>query len=69
MMQATTSPSLPFPAMTCLPGLSHFLIQSQFLMRPHAPIARENSRPLRVRSGMLVADVLATAVGIPGRRA
>jgi hypothetical protein len=48
MMQATTSPSLPFPVMTCLPGLSRFLTQLQFLMRAHAPIAGERARDLDV---------------------
>jgi hypothetical protein len=48
MMQATTSPSLLFPVMTCLPGLSRFLITPQFLMCAHAPIARERAQDLYV---------------------
>ena len=35
MMQAATSPSLPVPVITCLPGLSRFLTQPQRLMRAH----------------------------------
>jgi hypothetical protein len=48
MMQATTSPSLPCPVMTRLPGLSCFLTKPHFLMRAHAPIARERARDLHV---------------------
>jgi hypothetical protein len=40
--------SLPFPVMTCLPGLSRFLTKPQLLMRAHAPIARERARDLYV---------------------
>ena len=66
MMQATASPSLPLPVMTSLAGLSRFLTKLQFLMRAHAPIARERARDLYVfAQGSVIADVLATLPGPP----
>jgi hypothetical protein len=48
MLQASSSPSFPVPVMICLPGLSHVLTPSQFLLHAHASIASKRARGLNV---------------------
>jgi hypothetical protein len=46
MLQATSSPFIPIPVMTYLPGLPHVLTPSQFLMHAHAPSLTEKAQDL-----------------------